>query len=140
MFADPPEGLCKDTSPVAPGGALALSPDGRNAYMAGSVGDQSALAVFDRDQSTGKLAQTSCIQEAAAPSGDDNGETAAVQCSEVDNLAPSFSAWYIDTPTRSALSWMGGVDDRRSHRLFFETGHLSGYAVSERAGRGSDDQ
>jgi hypothetical protein len=58
----------------------------------------------------------------------------------VDKLASSFSAWYIDTPTRSALSWMGGVDDRRSHRLFFETGHLSGYAVSERGGRGSNDQ
>lgn len=58
----------------------------------------------------------------------------------VDRLSSSFSAWYIDTPTRSALSWMGGVDDRRSHRLFFATGHLSGYAVSERAGRGSDDQ
>jgi 6-phosphogluconolactonase (cycloisomerase 2 family) len=89
MFANPPEGPCKDTSPVAPGGALALSPDGRNAYMAGSVGDQSALAVFDRDQSTGKLTQTSCMQEKASPSGDNNGQAAAVQCSEADNLNPS---------------------------------------------------
>jgi len=59
--------------------------------------------------------------------------------SAVDKLASSFSAWYIDTPTRSALSWMGGVDDRRSHRLFFETGHMSGYAVSERTGQISND-
>ena len=56
----------------------------------------------------------------------------------VDQLG-SFSAWYIDTSTRSALSWMGGVDDRLSHRLFFATGHLSGYAVSERRGTPTDE-
>ena len=58
--------------------------------------------------------------------------------SAVDHLG-AFSAWYIDTPTRNALSWMGGVDDRLSHRVFFATGHLSGYAVSERKGAASDD-
>lgn len=57
--------------------------------------------------------------------------------SSVDQM-PSFSAWYIDTSTRAALSWMGGVDDRQSHRLLFSTGHLSGYAVSERSGQGGD--
>ena len=59
--------------------------------------------------------------------------------SSVDQLG-SFSAWYIDTPTRNALSWMGGVDDRLSHRLFFATGHLSGYAVSERRGTTVDGE
>jgi hypothetical protein len=60
------------------------------------------------------------------------------RCAQSAEPLPSFSAWYIDTSTRSPLSWMGGVDDRRSHRLFFATGHLSGYAVSERSGPRSD--
>lgn len=57
------------------------------------------------------------------------------RCAQSVDQLPSFSAWYIDTATRSPLSWMGGVDDRLSHRLFFATGHLSGYAVSERSGQ-----
>lgn len=52
------------------------------------------------------------------------------RCAESVEQLPSFSAWYIDTATRSPLSWMGGVDDRLSHRLFFATDHLSGYAVA----------
>jgi hypothetical protein len=56
------------------------------------------------------------------------------RCAQSVESLPSFSAWYIDTGTRNPLSWMGGVDDRRSHRLFFSTEHLSGYAVSERSG------
>ena len=58
------------------------------------------------------------------------------RCAQSVELLPSFSAWYIDPATRSPLSWMGGVDDRLSHRLFFATDHLSGYAVSERSGGG----
>lgn len=58
------------------------------------------------------------------------------RCAQAVDQLPSFSAWYIDTSTRNPLSWMGGVDDRLSHRLFFTTGHLSGYAVSERSGMG----
>ena len=63
------------------------------------------------------------------------------RCARSADALPSFSAWYIDPGTRSALSWMGGIDDRRSHRLFFSTDHLSGYAVSERSGNrsGGDD-
>jgi hypothetical protein len=61
------------------------------------------------------------------------------RCARSVDQLPSFSAWYIDTATRSPLSWMGGVDDRLSHRLFFATGHLSGYAVSERSGTPSSD-
>lgn len=60
------------------------------------------------------------------------------RCAQSADQLPSFSAWYIDTSTRNALAWMGGVDDRLSHRLFFVTGHLSGYAVSERSGQGGD--
>jgi hypothetical protein len=58
------------------------------------------------------------------------------RCAQSVEQLPSFSAWYIDSATRSPLSWMGGVDDRLSHRLFFATDHLSGYAVSERSGVG----
>lgn len=58
------------------------------------------------------------------------------RCAQAVDQLPSFSAWYIDTATRNPLSWMGGVDDRLSHRLFFATDHLSGYAVSERSGNG----
>lgn len=58
------------------------------------------------------------------------------RCAQSAEAMPSLSAWYIDTGTRSPLSWMGGIDDRRSHRLFFSTEHLSGYAVSERSGTG----
>lgn len=60
------------------------------------------------------------------------------RCARSVEQLPSFSAWYIDSATRSPLSWMGGVDDRLSHRLFFATDHLSGYAVSERSGQGGD--
>jgi hypothetical protein len=59
------------------------------------------------------------------------------RCASAIEQLPSFSAWYIDTTTRNPLSWMGGVDDRLSHRIFFSTGHLSGYAVSERGGSSS---
>ena len=48
------------------------------------------------------------------------------RCAQSVESLPAFSAWYIDTSTRNPLSWMGGVDDRRSHRLFFSTEHLSG--------------
>lgn len=61
------------------------------------------------------------------------------RCARSVDQLPSFSAWYIDTATRNPLSWMGGVDDRLSHRLFFATDHLSGYAVSERSGGSGDE-
>lgn len=61
------------------------------------------------------------------------------RCARTVDQLPSFSAWYFDPTTRSPLSWMGGVDDRLSHRLFFATGHLSGYAVSERSGTPSSN-
>lgn len=61
------------------------------------------------------------------------------RCASAVRQLGTFSAWYIDSSTRNALSWMGGVDDRLSHRLFFATDHLSGYAVSERRGGSGDE-
>jgi hypothetical protein len=60
------------------------------------------------------------------------------RCASAVDQRGSLSAWYIDTPTQSPLSWMGGVDDRLGYRLFFSTDHLSGYAVSERRGAATD--
>ena len=49
-----------------------------------------------------------------------------------DDLLASFTAWYIDQPTRLFRADMGGVDDRLFRRIFFTTDHLSGYAVAYR--------
>lgn len=55
-----------------------------------------------------------------------------------EQIPASFTAWYVQDGTRSFLADMGGVDDRFSHRLFFSTDHLSGYAVAYRAGAQPD--
>ena len=57
-----------------------------------------------------------------------------------DAIASSFTAWYVDQPSRTFLADMGGVDDRLFRRIFFTTDHLSGYAVAYRATAGTPGQ
>lgn len=45
--------------------------------------------------------------------------------------ASQLRAWYIDSVTNALLEYMGGQDDKASHRLTFRTGHLSGYAIAQ---------
>jgi hypothetical protein len=47
-----------------------------------------------------------------------------------DDAAGPHSVWYIDQESKALLEPMGGADDQTAHRITFNTGHLSSYAVA----------
>lgn len=59
-------GLCAEGLALKTPTSVALSPDGRNAYVTGG-GDQSSLVVLDRDALTGTVTHRECFVYAAPP-------------------------------------------------------------------------
>lgn len=64
-------GSCTDGRAIQSADAVAISPDGRNAYLAAN--GQNAVSIFDRDPAGGALVQKAgaagCISEAVLPAG-----------------------------------------------------------------------
>ena len=67
--------------------AVAISPDGRNVYVAAS--SSNAIAVFTRNASTGRLTQASGAPPGASPSGGAGGCAAAVGLDGPNSVAVS---------------------------------------------------
>lgn len=52
------------------------------------------------------------------------------RCTRSNLDKETLSAWYIDTDTKALLEDMGGVDDKASRTVTFDSGHLSGFAIA----------
>ena len=48
--------------------------------------------------------------------------------SNLDNR--QLTAWQIDPATKALLEHMGGVDDKNTRAVTFQSGHLSGFAIA----------
>ncbi len=69
QFAEPPEyqGICQDGKALEAAEEIAISPDGKNVYVASYGGVPSGAAIFDRNPATGRLTQkrgvAGCVTE-----------------------------------------------------------------------------
>ena len=52
------------------------------------------------------------------------------RCQRSDVLTKPVTAWNIDPDTKALLENMGGLDDKLSQSITFQTPHLSGYAIA----------
>src|SRR4051812_38177497 len=56
---------CAEVAGLEGAAAAAVSPDGRNVYVAGSVEEHGALLAFSRDPATGALTLAQCLADNA---------------------------------------------------------------------------
>ena len=52
------------------------------------------------------------------------------RCQRNDVLAKPVTAWNIDPDTKELLENMGGIDNKLTQSITFQTPHLSGYAIA----------
>lgn len=52
------------------------------------------------------------------------------RCDRAVTDAAPLTVWHIDEESKALLEHMGGVDDKLSRKITFQTGHLSGYAIA----------
>jgi DNA-binding beta-propeller fold protein YncE len=69
-----PPGLCRPSKLLNAPTQLAISPDGKNVYLADSSEDRGRVDVLSRDPSTGALSDSSCVEESPPPQKSEEGE------------------------------------------------------------------
>lgn len=67
LKVDPPPGLCRASKLLKTPTQLAISPDGRNVYVADNSEGHGRVDVLTRNPSTGALADSSCVDYLAPP-------------------------------------------------------------------------
>ncbi len=67
LKAAPPPGLCRPSNLLNAPAQLAISPDGKNVYVADSSDGQGRVDVLSRDPSTGALSDSSCVEGSPPP-------------------------------------------------------------------------
>jgi DNA-binding beta-propeller fold protein YncE len=72
--AKAPTGLCRTSGLLSSPSQLAISPDGRNVYVADTSDDHGRVDVLARDPSTGALSDSSCVDYAAPPKKHEESE------------------------------------------------------------------
>ncbi len=74
LMADAPAGLCSSSALLQSPSALAISPDGRNVYVADQTEVGGRIDVLSRNAATGQLADVSCVDYLPAPVKAEPGE------------------------------------------------------------------
>ena len=59
--------------------------------------------------------------------------TVTIDYSRCGDVQGDITVWHIDPVTKVFLEDMGGTDDRAARKITFTTGHLSSYAIANRA-------
>ncbi len=67
LKVNPPPGLCTASSRLQSPTQLAISPDGKNVYVADSFESRGRVDVLSRDPATGALSDSGCVQEVPPP-------------------------------------------------------------------------
>ncbi len=87
LKASAPPGLCHSSKLLNDPTRLAISPDGKNAYVADSSEGQGRVDVLSRDPSTGALSDSSCVEQSPPPQKPEEGE----EGEEQNEPAPAHS-------------------------------------------------
>jgi DNA-binding beta-propeller fold protein YncE len=74
LKASAPPGLCRSSKLLNAPTQLAISPDGKNVYVADNAEDQGRVDVLARDPSTGALSDSSCVEGSPAPKKQEESE------------------------------------------------------------------
>jgi DNA-binding beta-propeller fold protein YncE len=89
--------------------AVAISPDGKDVYVAGS-GAEGGIAIFDRDTETGaleqKLGTAGCVNETGADGCTDNPLNEMLNLRDIE-LSPNGRSVYAVSRTRDAVTLYG---------------------------------
>ena len=98
LMVGPPPGLCTASRLLKSPSHLAISPDGKNVYVADSSENRGRIDVLSRNPSSGALSGVGCVEERPVPekheAGEEEGEEEAKHeappppngCSEVPGL------------------------------------------------------
>jgi 6-phosphogluconolactonase (cycloisomerase 2 family) len=96
-------GICADGDALAGASALALSDDGRAAYV--TAADQSSVSWFSRDTDTGKLTQRGCLKQLVRP-GERCGTAPALAGAADVAASPDGKHVYVAAERSSAVAVM----------------------------------